>query len=356
MSKKGELAPTRRDKVLAALFYGFSSLAVIFVNKWILSIYDFPHFEFIAAMQFASTSLILGVLILLKKIDVPMINWNIFKEIFPISIMFLGNVVCGLGSTRSLNLPMLTALRRFSILMTMLAEWFLLNNKPSAAVIWSVAAMVGGACLAAVYDFSYDSMGYFLVFLNNIFTTMNGVWTKKASTSGRCSKMGLLFYNSLFSALLLTVFFLVEDFWSSQQQMGSSVFFSSYLDFVETETLNGPGSQNLGSDIGHKSALFRVIGYEKWGNADFLILCILASIMGSMLNYSIFLCTSTNSALTTSVIGCLKNVVTTYVGMLVYPDYIFHWVNFLGVNISIIGSLYYTYITLFKGMAGYGGG
>ena len=74
-----------------------------------------------------------------------------------------------------------------------------------------------------------------------------------------------------------------------------------------------------------------------------------AALLGSVLNYSIFVCTTINSALTTAVVGCLKNVLTTYIGMMIFSDYTFSWWNFLGINISIAGSLYYTYVTMFKG-------
>lgn len=61
--------------------------------------------------------------------------------------------------------------------------------------------------------------------------------------------------------------------------------------------------------------LEKVKQFEHWGQPDFLLAFFLASAMGSILNYSIFLCTLYNSALTTTVVGCLKNVLTTYIGV-----------------------------------------
>lgn len=356
---EGGMSSTSK-KAMAAVFYGVTSLAVIFTNKAIMTGYNFPFFDFLAAIQFLATTIILGTLVLMKKVDIPVLNYPIFREVFPISLMFLGNVICGLGSTRSLNLPMFTALRRFSILMTMIAEYFILNNKPGGPIIFSVVLMVGGALFAAAYDLSYNSWGYTLVFLNNAFTTLNGVWLKRASMSGKCNKMGILFYNSLFSAAIMFAFFIMEHYNLSIENIQFDQRITNFRSKVAVHSnhtkphrmlSNGQilGLKNTVLNDVKQSTLTKIFLYDGWNQLDFLSLFIFAAFLGSVLNYSIFVCTTINSALSTAVVGCLKNVVTTYIGMLIFPDYAFNWWNFIGINISIAGSLYYTYYTMFRG-------
>jgi hypothetical protein len=91
-----------------------------------------------------------------------------------------------------------------------------------------------------------------------------------------------------------------------------------------------------------------VVNFPLWSDGSFIINLVFAALMGSVLNLAIFLCTSTNSALTTTVVGCLKNVLTSYLGMFIGGDYVFSWLNFLGINISIAGSLIYAHAT-FRG-------
>jgi len=330
------------EKILAALFYAVASLAVILINKVVLTTYAFPFFIFLAAVQFVATSIIILALVYFKKVDVPALSGGIFIEVVPISAMFLGNVICGLGSTKSLNLPMFTALRRFSILMTMFGEVFVLNKIPSISVVISVLMMVGGALVAAYYDLAFDLQGYVLVLLNDLFTALSGVYMKKATISSKCSKMGVLFYNSLFSAVALFIVFAVEHM--------------RYIYSMDIPGTIDNNKKTISTAVPYDSTINQVGSFEGWNDPHFIGLFMVAALMGSVLNYSIFLCTHVNSALTTAVVGCLKNVLTTYIGMIFIGDYVFHVLNFLGLNISIFGSLYYTYVTMVKGLPGFGGG
>lgn len=306
-------------KMSSAAFYAAASTAVILVNKTVLSSYRFPAFYFLALSQFTTTALVLLFLSTFRKVDLPRLDGALFRDIVPISIFYFGNVLSGLGGTASLNLPMFTVLRRFSIAMTMACEYYVLRKKPSREVLLSVGAMVLGALVAAANDLSFDFVGYVMVLTNDVFTALSGVYMKKATSSlspATSNKLGVLFYNSVFSGLALLC----------------------YMCLLSAQQLGG----------GQRTVIEDVAGFEGWHDPQFVALFVAAAFMGSVLNYSIVLCTANNSALTTAVIGCLKNVLVTYYGIIAMAGYIFNLLNFIGLNISIVGSLYYTYVIMFR--------
>ncbi|KAL9184149.1 hypothetical protein ACHAXT_002235 [Thalassiosira profunda] len=299
--------PTQAKKVGTALFYATSSLGVIFANKIVLSTYKFPSVQTLALLQFTSTTLALKLASVLGYVNLLPISVAGIKSILPLSTCYLLNILTGLSATQNLSLPMMVLLRRASILMTMLLEKWMLNSQPSKTVQLSVGLMLGGALVAALGDLSFNLVGYIVIFFNDLFTALNGVILKRTSEEYKKSKMTVLYLNSLLSAIGVSVIILMV-----------------------------PGEAS------------RVKDFELWSNNSFVAYLVFASLMGSVLNLAIFLCTSTNSALTTTVVGCLKNVLTSYLGMFIGGDYIFSWLSFLGINISIAGSLVYARAT-FKG-------
>ena len=296
--------PTQAKKIGTALFYAVSSLGVIFANKVVLSTYKFPSVQTLAFLQFASTTLALKLASTLGFVNLMPVTWKGIKSILPLSTCYLLNILTGLSATQNLSLPMMVLLRRASILMTMLLEKWMLNSNPSTTVQISVGLMLAGAMVAALGDLSFNMVGYIVIFFNDLFTALNGVILKKTAEEYRKSKMTVLFLNSMLSAIGVGALIILV-----------------------------PGEMD------------RVTNFDMYSEPSFMIYLVFASLMGSVLNLAIFLCTSTNSALTTTVVGCLKNVLTSYLGMFIGGDYIFSWLSFLGINISICGSLIYAKAT-----------
>jgi solute carrier family 35 len=253
-------------------------------------------------------------------------------------LLFLANNITGLGSTQKLNLPMFTVLRRFSIVMIMVAEYYVLRKESSgellsllvvvvvvgldvfvvetvwrtalmrttaARVKFSVFLLILGAVVAAASDFRVDLYGYTLIMANNLATALQGVVLRKKLDSKDLGTFGTLFYNSLAAIPISLAIMLLTE---SSTTLWSSLYF------------------------------------PKFSDSTFLAMFLASASMGCLLNLSTYICTKVNSPLTTAIVGCLKNIVTTYAGMIVGGDYVFNNTNFLGLNISVSGSLYYTYV------------
>ncbi|XP_051964696.1 UDP-N-acetylglucosamine/UDP-glucose/GDP-mannose transporter [Xyrauchen texanus] len=291
-------------KFLSAAFYAFSSFFIIVVNKNILTQHRFPSYMFLGIGQMAATIIILYVAKMNKAIHFQDFDKSILNKIFPLPLLYVGNHVTGLGGTKKLSLPMFTVLRKFTILLTMIMESRILRKTFSPPLVCSVLAIVLGALVAASSDLSFNAEGYTFVLLNDVFTAASGVYTKKKLGMEGLGKYGVLFYN----AFIIIIPTLLASAFTGDLQ--------------------------------------KALAFEGWLSFTFIFYFLLSCIMGFILMYSIILCSYYNTALTTTVVGAIKNAAVMYIGMFIGGDYIFSWPNFIGLNICISAGLIYSYITL----------
>lgn len=205
----------------------------------------------------AATIMILYVSKLNKIIHFPDFDKKIPVKLFPLPLLYIGNHISGLSSTSKLS-----------------------------------------------SDLAFNLEGYIFVFLNDIFTAANGVYTKQKMDPKELGKYGVLFYNACFMII------------------------PTLIISVSTGDLR------------------QATEFNEWKNVLFIIQFLLSCFLGFLLMYSTVLCSYYNSALTTAVVGAIKNVSIAYIGMLVGGDYIFSVLNFVGLNICMAGGLRYSFLTL----------
>ena len=92
-----------------------------------------------------------------------------------------------------------------------------------------------------------------------------------------------------------------------------------------------------------KGEMKEVQSYSQFTDTIFIVVFSLAIFLGCLLNYSLFLCTSLTSALTTSVVGGLKALAQTILGLFTFGGVSHNLATFVGISMSVSGGLSYIF-------------
>ncbi|KAK9808798.1 hypothetical protein WJX72_003877 [[Myrmecia] bisecta] len=292
--------PSSVQRLLAALYYCAASMTVQFTNKALFTSYGF-HFPLTVALL--QMLVIAPVCYLVAR---PKLELALIKSTLPLAAVNVLNVVCGLIGTGGLNVPMFIALRRFTLMCTIILERVMMKKQHDRGTLGSVAVMIIGAMIAAASDLSFSLLGYAAVLGNDFLTALYLVMVKNTPATSGLTTTGLLFYNALLSLPLLAVALAIS-----------------------------PEPQGI-----------RI--YPAKGNHGFQAVLVMSCALGLTINHSTFVCTRVNDPLLTSVAGNLKNVIMTIVGAFAFGDFKYHLVNAIGLGISMCGAIWYATKTALK--------
>ncbi|XP_017624287.1 UDP-galactose/UDP-glucose transporter 7 isoform X2 [Gossypium arboreum] len=255
--------------LFAALSYGIASMAMVFINKAIIM--QYAHSMTLLTLQQLATTLLIHFGRQMGYTRAKGVDITTARRLLPISLFYNANVAFALASLKGVNIPMYIAIKRLTPLAVLIAGFFSGKGKPTTQVTFSVVLTAVGVIVAAIGDFSFDLPGYTMALTSVFFQTMYLVLVEKSGAEEGLSSIEIMFYNSFLSL--------------------------PFLLFLIIATGEFPNSLAL---LLAKSNSF-----------SFLFILLLSLVMGIALNYTMFLCTIVNSALTTTIVGVLKGVGST---------------------------------------------
>ncbi|XP_044462849.1 UDP-galactose/UDP-glucose transporter 7 [Mangifera indica] len=287
--------------LLAALSYGISSMAMVFINKAVIM--QYAHSMTLLTLQQLATTLLVHIARRTGHTKAKAIEMTTAKKLLPVSLFYNANVAFALASLKGVNIPMYIAIKRLTPLAVLITGFFSGKGKPTTQVALSVLLTALGCIIAAIGDFSFDLFGYSMALTSVFFQTMYLVLVEKSGAEDGLSSIEIMFYNSFLSLpFLLFLILITGEFPSSL-----SLLFAKSHSFT------------------------------------FLVILTLSLVMGIVLNFTMFLCTIVNSALTTTIVGVLKGVGSTTLGFVVLGGVQVHALNVAGLVINTAGGLWYSY-------------
>lgn len=87
-------------RVGSAALYGAASFLITVINKTVLTTYHFPSYQVLGIGQMAATIVILYISKRLGFLSFPHLDSSVFRKIWPLPLIYMGNLVFGLGGTK----------------------------------------------------------------------------------------------------------------------------------------------------------------------------------------------------------------------------------------------------------------
>jgi solute carrier family 35 protein len=302
MSSASSARTSRTASIVSACSYGLISISITLFNKAVLSTYAFHLTLAMSLSQIVCSLVILTVLKRLGLIAFQDFSWETARVVRPLVLAFILMLVTGLLLLESTSVALFGSFRRLSTVVVVIAEHFFMGITPGP-LVWLTIVMMAVAAIVAGWGDAVliDLYGIALLLAGSVSLAVYLVLASKARASTGLNIFGLLFYCNLFALPIMFVWI---------------VAIGEHRLVAEHPAIWMPGFQ---------------------------FAFLMSSVQAMMLNYAIFWCTQVNSPLTTNIMGQIKNVVVTVLGVIIFGDFQPTTVNVSGLILGTVASAIYVY-------------
>lgn len=291
--------------IFSALLYCVVGLAMGFINKAVLM--QWPYSNSLLMLQMAASVVIVYVLGGLGIIEVRPLDFASARALSGVVFFYNANVAFALAAVEALSIPVYHVLKRLTPVMVLIAKFFIGDGFPPLEVCLSVIAVVSGCFLAGAGDLSFDARGYLWAIVSCMLQTAYLILVERSGSQRGFTTNELLVYNGVMSFPVLAALTMITG--EAQRSIPLLLELSA----------TGPNS------------------------LAFAVLFVVSLIVGVLLNFSLFFCTISNSALTTTIVGTLRSVLGTSIGFFVLGGVKATPLIVAGSSMNTMGGVWYTW-------------
>ncbi|PRD29286.1 UNVERIFIED_CONTAM: UDP-galactose/UDP-glucose transporter 7 [Trichonephila clavipes] len=287
------------ESIGSAVLYGICSTSMAFANKTIITSYSFDFPFFIMACQMMLCILFLETLRINSIVFIPKYSMKLGRSFFWPAMFYAIHSVTALYALGGMSIPMYVAVKRCAPIVTLILSIVVLKKAiPSMRIILAVVLISFGCILASLGDLEFDMITYMYGALSVL---VQGLYLTLAQKSLEDMSALLVLYITSYNTI--PIFIII-----------------SFLHEAEG-----------------------IAQYENFSDFGFILCFIIQVVTGVLLNYSLFLCTAKNSALTTSLVGVLKSILQTVIGFFTFGGVKFNSLNIFGISLNMFGGIMYSY-------------
>lgn len=287
--------------LVVALFYGFMSVASVFINKAIFHVYDFKHPYTLVFGQTLFTLVLLLAMRSARVIRMAPFQLSVLRKVSLLSFAFLLKLLLDMSALSRVNIPMYGVLKSSTTPFVLLLDYVLRDKRATLRVQLSVYMTTAGGFVAGVGDLTFDLAGYILALSSAMATAAYVVIVGKLGEELQLDSFTLLLYNNIWSlpfSLLLVV---------ANGELGALYQVTHPTDYV------------------------------------FLFYFLASCASAFILNLATYLCTLVNDSLTTSVVGRTKSILQGVGGLFAFGDVLMNPLNLAGLLINSTGIGWYAW-------------
>ncbi|KAF8783464.1 uncharacterized protein LOC129962669 isoform X2 [Argiope bruennichi] len=285
------------QSISSALLYGICSTSMAFINKLVMTSYKFDFPFLIMTCQMMFCIIFIEFLRMNSAFYIPRYSLKLGKSFLWPSMFYALHSITALHALSGMSIPIYVAIKRCAPIVTLLLSIVLLKKElPSKKIILAVILISSGCILAGLGDIELDIRAYSYGALSVV---AQGIYLTLAQKSLEEMSALLVLYVTGYNTVPLFIF--ASLFYETQEVLQSESF----------------------SDLG------------------FIAYFTIQVVIGVLLNYSLFLCTASNSALTTSLVGVLKSILQTTIGFFTFGGIKFNVINIFGIVINMFGGIMY---------------